>query len=110
MPDTLAPMRPPSSCSSGSACLMVVAATMMATASANTIVEWPSEKKKPMPKGPLAFLQHEPYGVVDRRDVIGVEGVAQTEHVGDEAEPDQRRMAGAHSGDRVPSPPRAAGR
>jgi hypothetical protein len=42
---------------------------------------------------PLALLQHEPHRVVDRRDVIGVEGVPQPEHVGDEAEPDQCRKA-----------------
>ena len=42
---------------------------------------------------PLALLQHESHRVVDRRDVIGIERVAQPEHVGDETEPDQRRMA-----------------
>ena len=37
-----------------------------------------------------AFLQHESHRIVDRRDVVGVEGVAQSEHVGDEAKADQR--------------------
>ena len=41
---------------------------------------------------PLALLQQEADGVVDRRDVVGVERVAQPEHVGDEAEADERRM------------------
>ena len=43
-------------------------------------------------QGPLALLQHEPHRVVDRRDVIGIESVAQPEHVGHETEADQRRI------------------
>ncbi len=50
-------------------------------------------EEEPDAERPPAFLQQEAHGVVDRGDVIGVERVAQAEHVRDEAEPDERRMA-----------------
>ena len=71
----------------------VRAATASAAASEKTIVEWPSEKKKPTPSGRLPLLQQLAGGVVDRGDVVGVEGVAQTEGVGEDAEPGERRVA-----------------
>ena len=55
----------------------------MAMARARTTVEWPSEKKKPDPSGRLPRLHQEPGGVVDGRDVVGIEGVAQPEAVGE---------------------------
>ena len=42
---------------------------------------------------PLAFLEELPRRVVDRGDVVGIERVAQTERVGEHAEPGQRRIA-----------------
>ena len=59
---------------------------------------------------PLALLQHESHRVVDRRDVIGIERVAQPEHVGDETEPDQRWMARGVVEIESPAQLRAAGR
>ncbi len=57
----------------------------------NTIVEWPSEKKKPTLIGRLPSAHQLARGVVDRRDVIGVEGVTQAERVGGHADPDRER-------------------
>ena len=44
-------------------------------------------------EGALAVLEELPGGVVDRRDVVGVEGVAQPERVREHAEPGQRGVA-----------------
>ena len=65
----------------------------MATESAITMVEWPSEKKKPDPDRTLAVLHQLPGDVVDRRDVVGVEGVTQPEAVGQRRGPEQQRIA-----------------
>ena len=46
---------------------------------ATTIVECPSEKKKPTADGALAFLHELAGHVVDRGDMIAVEGMPQTE-------------------------------
>jgi hypothetical protein len=43
-------------------------------------------------EGPFALLQHETGRIVDGRDMVSVECVAQTEHVSDEPEADQRGM------------------
>ena len=72
--------------------LTVLAAIARPAASANTIVEWPSEKKKPDAQRPLALLEELPRRVVDRRDVVGVEGVPQPEGVGEGAQPRERRV------------------
>ena len=53
VPETPAPINPPRSFISGSRSRTVVAASAIPTASASTIVECPSEKKKPMPSGRL---------------------------------------------------------
>ena len=60
------------------------------SASAKTMVEWPSENQKPTESGLRAGLVGEQLarGVVDRGDVVGVEGVAQAERVGQDADAD----------------------
>ena len=73
--------------------LTVLAASARASARPKTIVECPSEKKKPTPSGPLLVLQHLPRGVVDRRDVVGVERVPQSERVRQHPEPGKSRAA-----------------
>ena len=45
------PIAPPTACSAGIVCVANVAATAIATDSPMTIVEWPSEKKKPTATG-----------------------------------------------------------
>lgn len=46
--------------------------------------------------GPLALLQQLPRRVVDRRDMVGVEGVPRPEQIGGQADPkSERRCAGA---------------
>ena len=39
----------------------------------------------------LPLLEHQADGIVDGRDVVGIERMAQAEHVRHEAEPNQRR-------------------
>ena len=70
--------------------LTVRAATARTAASANTIVECPSEKKNPTPIGRLPVCEHLARRVVDRRDVVGVERVSQAEAVGEDPEAGQR--------------------
>jgi hypothetical protein len=41
-------------------------------------------------EGSLSFLQHDAHGVINCCDVIGIEGMAQSQHVGHEAKADQR--------------------
>jgi len=53
VPDTPAPIVPPQVCNPGRSALTVLAATARPAVSAKTIVEWPSEKKKPTPSGRL---------------------------------------------------------
>ena len=72
-------------------------------ASEKTIVEWPSEKKKPTPSGRLPCCEQLARGVVDRRDVVGVEGVAEAERVGEHAEPGQRRIAARVEEEQTPA-------
>src|SRR5215472_5608290 len=62
------------------------------TASAKTTEEWPSEKKKPTDRGRLPSHQLAG-GVVDGRDVVGVERVAHAQGVGQDpgAEPEDLR-------------------
>ena len=50
-------------------------------------------EEKSDPQRSLALLQHVPHRVVDRRDMVRVEGMPQAEHVGDEAQADQRLVA-----------------
>src|ERR1700688_4257936 len=40
----------------------------------------------------FALLQHETYGVVDRRDVVCIEGVPQTKHIGGETQSHELRV------------------
>ena len=41
---------------------------------------------------PLSPLQHVAHGIVDGGDMVRIEGMAQSEHVGDEAQAHQRGM------------------
>ena len=54
----------------------------------------------------LALLQQLARGVVDGRDVVGVEGVAQPEGVGEAAEPEKGGVARRRTSAAVPSPTR----
>ncbi len=65
--------------------------TEIRNASANTIVEWPSENQKPDAQRPLALAHQLAGRVVDRRDVVGVERVAQAERVGGHPDADRER-------------------
>ena len=65
----------------------VFSATMIPTPIATTMVEWPREKKYPNAErarlaGALPLAHRLAGGVVDRRDVVGVEGVPQAQGVG----------------------------
>ncbi len=51
-------------------------------------------EEEPYAQRALSLLQHEAHGVIDRRDVIRIESMAQTEQVGDEAETNQRGILG----------------
>ncbi len=51
-------------------------------------------EKEPYAERSLSPLKHESHRVVDRCDVIRVEGMAQTEQVGNEAETNQRWIMG----------------
>ena len=59
-------------------------------ARAKTIVECPRENQKPTESGlrPVLVGEQLARGVVDRRDVVGVEGVAQPERVGQDPDAD----------------------
>ncbi len=80
------PNTPPNCCRleslSDTAQKTVFSAMMIPTPIATTIVEWPSEKKNPNENGrgwpvPCRSCMHLAGGVVDGRDVVGVEGVPQ---------------------------------
>ena len=64
---------------------------------AKTIVECPREKKKPTLKRPLAFGHQLPGRVVDRRDVVGIEGVAHPEGEGEDPGAEPEDLAGPRS-------------
>ena len=69
----------------------------ISNARANTIVECPSENQNPTLKRTLALLHQFAGRVVDRRDVVGVEGVAEPERVGGHADPDRERARRAQA-------------
>ena len=71
----------------------------MSAPSANTIVECPSEKKKPTPSGRCPSLISLRVVLSIARDVVGVERVAQAERVGGDADADAEHAARA---ERVP--------
>jgi len=60
--------------------------------SAITTVECPSEKKESDSYRPLAILHEPSRDVVDRGDVIGVDGMAQPERIGEQRRSQQQRM------------------
>ena len=67
-----------------------------------TTGEWPSEKKKPTADRPLALLHQLARDIVDRRDVVGVDRVTQTETVGEQRRAEQHRIVA--QGDEGPEP------
>ena len=69
-----------------------VAVTAMAMDASTTTVEWPSEKKKPDAERPLPILHQLARDVVDRRNVVGVDRVAQAESVREERRAEQQRV------------------
>ena len=89
--ETAVPMTPPMSCEAIEPALQAAAVTAIATEARTTMVEWPSEKKKPTAVGLLAFLHQLADDVVDGGDVVGIEGVPQAERVGEERDAEQRR-------------------
>jgi hypothetical protein len=80
VPETPAPMRAPQELSWGIRVLTAAAATATPTAKANTTVEWPNEKKNP-------------HGIVHGRDMVRIEGVPQSEHIGDETQANELWVA-----------------
>ena len=67
-----------------------------------TIVECPSEKNRPTPTGRRPFLHQFARHIVDRRDMVGVEGVAEAETIGERRRPEQHRKI--MKGDDRPDP------
>jgi len=65
----------------------------MAIEPSHTIVEWPSEKKSPAAAGRLPLLHELSRDVIDRRDMVGVHRVAETEGVGEEGRPELQGIA-----------------
>ena len=57
--------------------------------------EWPRENQKPHRQRPLPVVHQLPGGVVDGRDVVGVEGVPHAQRVRGEPEPDAEHAGGA---------------
>src|SRR6516165_5844314 len=53
----------------------------------------PEREEEANPQRPLSLLQHIAHGIVDRRDVICIESMAQPEHVCDESQANERRVA-----------------
>ena len=58
------------------------------TPSTKTIVEWPEREEEADAERPLPLAHQLARRVVDRPDVVGVEGVAQPERVGGDADPE----------------------
>ena len=74
----------------------------MTTDKPKTMVEWPSEKKKPTRDRLFALLHQLARHVVNRRDVVGVHRMTQAERVGQERRAQQNRMI--MKGDQRPNP------
>ena len=68
------------------------AAKPTAIESKMTTSEWPSEKKKPTPTGRWPCCISLRVDVVDRRDMIGVDRMPQTERIGEERRAEQHRV------------------
>ena len=97
VPETVGPISPVAECSHepslATAPLRPLMPSVKRTASTKTIVECPSEKKKPTLSGRWPSRHQLAGGVVDRADVVGVEGVAQPERVGGDADADAEHPA-----------------
>ena len=72
--------------------LAKAADTAITSDSATTIVEWPSEKKRPTATGRLPSCISFRVDVVDRGDVVGVHRVTEPEAVGEECGRQQDRV------------------
>ena len=90
--DTNVPTTPPKLLKASKRPCNSVVATAIATVSATTIVEWPSEKNRPTPTGPAAFLHQFAGHVVDRRDVIRVESVPEAKTIGERSRAEEDRI------------------
>ena len=100
--DTAVPMSPPTSCHDARFALSAVAVAAIAIDASTTTVEWPSEKKRPVVDRTLAVLHQLSRHVVDRRDVVGVDGVAKAEAVRRAAPCQQQRVVAKRR--RAPTP------
>ena len=93
VPETPAPMMAPMFLSCGSSALTVAAAYAMPIAKREYYRRMAQREEEPDAQGPFPFLQHVPHGVVHRGNVVRIKGMTQAEHVGDESQPDELRIA-----------------
>ena len=100
--ETDAPTSAPSDESAGRCALTNTAPTAIASVSATTTVEWPSEKNSPTPSGRRPLLHELARDVVDRADVIGIDGVAQPEGEGEQRRAEQHGMRPKYGGRKRP--------
>ena len=89
----------------------VFSATTMPTPIKTTTVEWPEREEVPEPErarllGALPFAAYLADGVVDRRDVVGVERVPEAEGVGQDrhADPEPLVMRGDDKREKTKNP------
>ena len=84
-------MTPPTAFSESKRDLSAEAAKAPPTDSIPTTADWPSEKKKPTPPA-LALLHELARDVVDRRDMVGVDRVAEAERISEQRRSEQNRL------------------
>ena len=97
VPETVVPIRPVTWCSRGVVVLDRVGQGLDARARAGRparrrSLEWPSENQKPTDSGRLPVAHQLAGGVVDRGDVVGVEGVPHAQGVRGHADADAERL------------------
>ena len=92
VPDTPAPMMPPPFCSCGQVVLDGRRREDDRYREATVRSSNGPARKRSRRRAAACPLQHVSHRVVDRCDMVRIECVAQPEHVGDEAQPDQRRI------------------
>ena len=68
------------------------AAEVAISAESPTTIRVPEREEEPHGDRPLSVLHELPCGVVDRRDVVGVDGVPETEGVGEEGRRQEDRV------------------
>ena len=103
MPETEAPIVPPMSWKPGIFELTVFVASASPAASAKHDRGVAEREEEADAHRPLAVLQQLPRRVVDRRDVVGVEGVAEAEGVGERPEARERRVAAREVEEEAPA-------